>query len=344
MSQTRGTVLCLGFIAALAACDGSSNRDLTSPGLSDGETIELQSLSDSWAKKRSVWPYRIRMAAGAINGVIYVVGGIAIDWRTNEARLLARVDAYNIASNSWSRVASMPAAREFPNGASAINGKLYVTGGINRDNGMTRTLFVYDPKANSWTRKADMPQPGCAGVQGVIDGKLYVYTWLCRRGSSLTDPMARLYRYNPATDTWVTRALPGQLLSSSGGVIGGKFYIAAAYDGTSPPTPLYAYDPASNSWQTKAPMSHPFHDMVGAVVNGKLFMVGGTDSFLGEDPGPEFEVYNPVSNAWATKTPLFGTVEGAAVGAAGKVYYIIGRVYGGFEGSLDASEVYAYTP
>jgi N-acetylneuraminic acid mutarotase len=347
MSRKRGTVLCLGLSAALAACDGDSNTDITSPRLSEAETAELQSLGDSWAKKRSVSPYRIRMAAGAINGVIYVAGGIAINWATLEAHDLARVDAYDVATNTWARVAPMPAAREFPNGASAINGKLYVTGGINPDNKMTRTLFVYDPKTNSWTRKADMPQLGCAGIQGVMDGKLYVYTYLCRRNSSSDDPMARLYRYDPATDTWVKRALPPQLLSSSGGVISGKFYLAAAYVGTRPPTPLYAYDPMSNSWQKKAPMSQPFHDMAGAVVNGKLFMVGGSDGFSGEDPGPELEMYDPVSNSWASRTPLpFGVAEGAAVGAAGKVYYIVGRAYPvtGGERTLSASELYAYTP
>jgi N-acetylneuraminic acid mutarotase len=347
MSHKRKTAILFGLCTVLAACDDTSTRDLTGPGISEAEGTELQSLSDSWAAKRSVSPYRIRMAAGAINDIIYVVGGIGIDWTTNRARHLARADAYKIATNSWSRVASMPRGREFPNGASAINGKLYVTGGIDNEDRPTKTLFVYDPMTNSWRRKADMPQPGCAGVQGVIDRKLYVYMFGCDRFSS--DVVVRFYRYNPATDTWVMRALPpSQILSSSGGVIGGKFYIAAAYSGTREPTPLYVYDPVSNTWQTKASMSQPRHDMVGAVLNGKLFMVGGSDNFLGEDPrDPELEVYNPMTNSWATKTSLpFGTVEGAAVGVAGKVYYIIGRVFlpEGGERLPDMSEVYAYTP
>jgi N-acetylneuraminic acid mutarotase len=342
MSQ-RKAVLCLGFCISVAACDDTSTRDLTGPGLSEPESTELQSLSDSWAGKRSVSPYRIRMAAGAINGIIYIVGGIGIDWTNLRARLLARVDAYNIATNTWSRMASMPGGREYPNGASAINGKLYVTGGINNDNRPTKTLFVYDPRTNSWTRKADMPQPGCAGVQGVIDGKLYVYMFGCDRHSEFYVP--RFYRYNPATDTWVVRALPpGRLLSSSGGVIGGKFYIAAGDDGTRLPTPLYAYDPVTNTWQTKASMSELRGGMAGAVVNGKLFMVGGSDN--GDGAVPEMEVYNPVTNSWATKTPLpFGTF-GAAVGAAGKVYYIAASIFppGGGELNPDKSELYAYTP
>lgn len=165
------------------------------------------------------------MAAGAINGIVYVVAGIGIDWTTNRARLLARVDAYNIATNTWFRVASMPGARSYPTVPRQINGKLYVSGGLNHDDRPTKTLFVYDPMTNSWAGKADMPQPGCAGVQGVINAKLYVYMFGCDRFAA--EVVVRFYRYNPATDTWVTRALPpGQILSSSGGAIGGKFYIA----------------------------------------------------------------------------------------------------------------------
>jgi hypothetical protein len=45
-----------------------------------------------------------------------------------------------------------------------------------------KTLFVYDPATNAWSRKADLPQAVCGvegrlgGVaQGVISGKLHVY-------------------------------------------------------------------------------------------------------------------------------------------------------------------------
>jgi N-acetylneuraminic acid mutarotase len=279
------------------------------------------------------------MAAGALNGIIYVVGGIAIDWSANRARLLARVDAYDIATNTWSRVASMPGAREYPNGVSAIEGKLYVSGGFNGQSKPTKTLFVYDPMTNSWTRKADMPRPGCFGVQGMIEGKLYVYVPHCDRFSD--DVVVRFYRYNPSTDTWVNRALPpGQILHPAGGVIGGKFYLAGE------DSRLHVYDPASNTWQTKASMSQSLNMMKAAVVNGRLFMVGGTQPFA-EWPSPELEVYNPATNSWAIKTPLpFGTVDGAAVGVAGKIYYIAGRTFtpDGAERLPAVSEVYAYTP
>ena len=350
MSYKRKTAILLGLGTVLAACDGTSSRDVTGPGLSEAESTELQSLSDSWSAKRSVSPNRNDMVAGAINGIIYVVGGVHTDWVTPPFRSyqLSRVDAYNTATNAWSRVASLPGPRFQANGASAINGRLYVTGG-NRFGPSsyipTKTLFVYNPGTNNWGRKADMPQPGCNGVQGVIAGKLYVYVPACDGSSTST---VRFYRYNPATDTWVSRALPPTHLSHpAGGVINGKFYIVASTSSSIQPSPLYVYDPVSNTWQEKASMSQSRASMVGAVLNGRLYMVGGND-VGSEQPQPRLEVYNPMTNSWAIKTALpFGTTDGAAVGAAGKVYYITGRIFpteGAWELLPEVSEVYAYMP
>lgn len=166
MSQKRNTVIRLGFCTVLAACDSAPPTDPTTPGSFEIAGADPQSLSNSWAAKRSLSPDRQLMVAGTINGIIYVVGGQHIDWNTFRTRLLARVDAYNVATDTWSQVASMPGAREALNGASVINGRLYVTGG--RSSALTpegfykptKTLFVYDPGTNRWTRKADMPQVG----------------------------------------------------------------------------------------------------------------------------------------------------------------------------------------
>jgi N-acetylneuraminic acid mutarotase len=354
MSHNGKTAL-LGLCIVLAACDNTSTRNPTGPGLSEAEGTELQGLSDRWSAKHSLSPNRNDMVAGAINGIIYVVGGVHTDWVTAPFRSyqLSRVDAYNTATNAWSRVASLPGPRFQANGASVINGRLYVTGG-NRFGPTasyipTKTLFVYDPGTNSWGRKADMPQPGCNGVQGVIAGKLYVYMpsiQACDGFSSST--VVRFYRYNPATDTWVSRALPPAHLSfPAGGVIDGKFYIVASTSSSLRPSPLYVYEPVSNTWQEKASMSQSRASMVGAVLNGRLYMVGGND-VGSEQPQPRLEVYNPMTNSWAIKTALrFGTTDGAAVGAAGKVYYITGRIFpteGGWELLPEVSEVYAYTP
>jgi hypothetical protein len=74
MSHTKNTVICLSFCTVLAACDNPPTNP-TTPGLSEAARAHVQSLSNSWAAKRPLSPDRQLMAAGTINGIIYVVGG-----------------------------------------------------------------------------------------------------------------------------------------------------------------------------------------------------------------------------------------------------------------------------
>ncbi|HEY9016200.1 MAG TPA: kelch repeat-containing protein, partial [Gemmatimonadales bacterium] len=197
----------------------------------------------------------MQMAAGTIIGTIYVVGG-----RARDGTALARVDAYRVATNSWSQVASLPSARANPNGASVINGKLYVTGGTNQNGGSTRTLFVYDTVTKRWSRKADVPRPSCDGEQGVIRGQLYVYT-----GCYASDNAgAVFFRYDPNTDSWLRRAAPpNDHKSGAAAVIDGRFHLATGFRpgcGTTRCDDLHSeldvYDPSTNTWKTKRPIPH----------------------------------------------------------------------------------------
>jgi N-acetylneuraminic acid mutarotase len=356
MSHHKHLLFLFGLCTTLAACDTAAPTNPSEPGAVSSETLggspSLPAASNSWMMRRSLSPDRQVMAAGTINGIIYVAGGRHIEPITNRVRVLARVDAYNVATNTWSQVASMPGPREEPNGASVINGKLYVTGG--RSNVVTpeqffkptKTLFVYNPATNSWMRKADMPQAGCGGVQGVISGKLYVYMpsvrWCNPAGSG--GDMARFYQYNPSTNTWMSRATPpaealwSEAQIGAGGAINGKFYLVGHNSG------LHVYDPTSNTWQTRASMSASRSGMKATMLNGKLFLVGGHE-LRSDFPLPTLEVYNPMTNTWALKAPLpVGVSAGAAVTAEGRIYYVAGRVHEDGGGEQFDSRVYAYAP
>lgn len=348
MHQNKCVIILFGLCSALVACESAPTGDLTEPEAvasraagAGSPSTSLLAASNSWATKRSLWPWRGGMKAGTINGVIYVVGG---ERQSQDppfyVTTIARVDAYSVATNTWSHLASMPAARVDPNGASAINGKLYVSGGWATDHArMTRTLFVYDPATNSWTRKADMPLAGYGGIQGVIGGQLYVYM-------SPSDPSKPnvLFRYNPATNSWVSRAAPP--MSHRGGVgevINGKFYLAGS-------SSLSVYNPASNSWATKAtPLSGNRYGDAAAVLNGKLYLMAGSDAFSEGEGVPRVDAYDPLTNTWTIKAPLpIGGARGTAARAGGRVFYISGNVYQGVvqeqPWAPGPSEVYAYTP
>ena len=178
MARIRQASIALVLCTALSACGDSPTTNSTAPVPAELSEAGVQSVSNAWTAKRSVSPNRTGMVAAAVNGRLYLVGGEHTDWTTMRTNVIARVDAYDLASNSWSRVASMPGARYNANGASVINGRIYVSGGLS---GVltplggwtpTKTLFVYDIASNSWSRKADMPQTGYLGVQGVIGGRL----------------------------------------------------------------------------------------------------------------------------------------------------------------------------
>jgi N-acetylneuraminic acid mutarotase len=340
MSRTTKAATLLGLCTILAACDEASTPDSTAPRPIPAPEAELSSLNDRWAAKRSLSPNRNWQVAETVNGRIYVAGGEHVNWHTMRVFVLSRFDVYDVATNSWTQLASLPSPRVAANGASVINGKIYVTGGWNGQRLPTKTMFVYSLASRTWSRKADLPRAGCRGVQGVIAGKLYVYMPSAPTCDESSAGAARLFRYDPGTDAWAARAAPpASIRIGAGGVISGKLYIAGE-DGR-----LQVYDPSSNAWTTRAPMPRTWQWPSAAVLNGKLYLVGGLEP-AAECSGAVLQVYDPATNRWASKTPPpFATQLGAAARAAGKVYYITGTMYEGCVQLIpDFSPVYAYTP
>lgn len=228
-------------------------------------------------------------AATIVNGsgqpVIYAVGGFSNALNTN----LGKVEAYNVVTGSWTTKAVMPSPRREMNGGGVINGKLYLSGGVNAS-GTYKTLFVYDPSANTWSQKAAMPVRSGNGVSAVLNARLYVLVGNCYDCATVLTP--RLYRYDPVTNAWTARAsAPHPHAGGAGGVIDGKFYVAGGSSSA-----LDVYDPSSNTWSTRASM--PVTGSGQAAVIGKLLYVvtGRTDG--------KVEVYDPVVNRWSETAAL----------------------------------------
>lgn len=77
--------------------------------------------------------------------------------------------------------------------AAALNGKLYVIGGINKDEDIETTVSILDPKTKTWSNGTPLPKNvlGFAPAAGVHKGSLYV---------SVAD--GTLYRLNSAGTAW----------------------------------------------------------------------------------------------------------------------------------------------
>ena len=119
--------------------------------------------TDTWTSG-AVYPISsIRAgAAGVVNGLLYVTGGIV-------SGSDAQCRSYTPGTDSWAVIASMPAARTLH--ATAVHGGyLYVFGGSG-----SATVYRYDPGADTWATMTAMPA-GRNGAGAATIGEVTIFT------------------------------------------------------------------------------------------------------------------------------------------------------------------------
>ncbi|MDC1006276.1 kelch repeat-containing protein, partial [Opitutales bacterium] len=102
-------------------------------------------------------------------------------------------------------------------------------------------------------------------------------------------------------------------------VLGGKIYFAGGKDGSSAKNIAERYDPVTNTWETLAPMLAPRNGVATAVLDGKLYAIGGTGL-------SSVEVYDPNTGNWTAGVDLPSVVnKGTAITVNNKIYLVGGR-------------------
>jgi N-acetylneuraminic acid mutarotase len=338
----------------LATLVTACGPDLTSPDPAP-PAVSLLETSGTWTTKAPMPTPRSHLKAATVNGVIYAIGGFGYAPAAGGYLIRSKVEAYDVASNSWTVKKALPEPLE-PNGATNINGKIYVAGGLSNER-YSKALYVYDPGTNVWTRKADMPFTVAgysAGHQETINGKLYVYAGVTVNADGSEGPH-RFFRYNPATNTWTTLSRPSYARrGGASGVVNGRLYLVGGTLPTSPSGQGYAYDvhvydPATG-W-TKVPLGVTgiSRRLAYATLGGKIYLVGS--SYYDGCEYRSAGIYNPATNTLGSFASLFASSRANAAGAAAKGQFF---VIGGENYEPDASgcglggevtgNVKAYTP
>ena len=221
---------------------------------------------------------------------------------------------------AWTRLADMPAGRDYPQ-AAFLDGKLYVAGGWDTsDSGLTDTMEVYDPATDTWSAGPKLPTAVAAAGVAVLDNRMYVIGGCPSFNNCGT---AAVQVYDPALDRWEQAASYPQPVSFEGcGAIAGKLYCAGGTgDQTGATRNGYVYDPGTDTWSPIAGL--PAGDQWAAAstaAGGKLLLVGGVidGSSLITNQG---WAYDPVANAWS-QLPNANTIAWRAAGACG--FYKVG--------------------
>ncbi|MCW4010672.1 MAG: hypothetical protein NWF05_08640 [Candidatus Bathyarchaeota archaeon] len=205
---------------------------------------------------------------------------------------------------------------------------------------------VYNPTLNSWTEKAAPPY---IGNLGACQGKIYLIGGDTYYQSCLT--------YDLANDSWAPiAAMPtgryciqpqeveGKIYVIGGGRVIGLFMFQIFHANE-------AYDPTTNTWTKLASIPTAVFNYASAVVDGKIYIIGGIQNFtyIGGDTMQQtytnlVQIYDPQTNQWTIGTSMStpaGSLGGAATTGelAPKRIYVVGGNLNGRKGGTDYSTV-----
>ncbi len=123
-------------------------------------------------------------------------------------------------------------------------------------------------------------------------------------------------------------------------LLGQKLYAVGGWTAAGLPDPTTeVYDPATNHWSTAAPNPHPYAASGSAVLNGKLYIVGGC-ALIGSCHRTDVEIYDPATDTWTAGQPFPESISSTACGTiAGSIYCA-----GGDAGSAMTARTYRYDP
>jgi hypothetical protein len=303
MKATSRLVLLVAAVAG-AGCQPESTAPDAEPASAAAELV------GGWTT-RAPYPRSEWGAASAavtnpstLRSTLYVIGGAPPF--SGPGRITDAVKAYDVEANTWKPKAHYPVRVWLTHGAVALAGKIYVTGGQTRRfdekkqvyvGATLRSLYVYNPSSDSWTRRADLPILAFgAGVSAMYKGFLYVAT-ACHDPTicGSREDLGALWRYNPANNNWVllTRT-PHDPTNGGGGFIGGKLYLISEAGGQA--TDVYTV--ATNSWSTgpQRPGSTCLPSY--ATANAKLYVTcpasGGGTALDVLDPGTGWSSAGPI--------------------------------------------------
>lgn len=211
--------------------------------------------------------------------------------------------------NSWVSKTPMQEARGYL-GVVAVNGKVYAIGGSTTSGGWSSyngsvvgTNEEYDPITDTWTFTASMPTPRYTFAIAAYENKIY-----CIGGETSNGSITAVNEvYDPATDEWETKTpMPTPRVNLQASVVNGLIYLIGGYVPDNSDFGLAisnlneVYDPATDTWTTKAPLPTASADYVSAVVNNRLFVIGGESEVAHSNLN---QIYDSGTDTWGLGAP-----------------------------------------
>lgn len=247
---------------------------------------------------------RSQCVAFCVNGYGYVGTGNVYDWFGGGGGAVSYVTSfiqkYDHVAGQFTWGTHFAGGPRLDAVAFTIGNLVYMGGGLDVDTALGTTLpendlWVFDPVADTWTARANMPSNLTKGLSFVLNGKGYV----------MPDGSTALWEYDPVADAWAARApYPGTALNGRCAfALNGLGHVGTG--GSPDVQALFTYDPVSNTWASASSMwaTGGRTDALTCVIGNSAYVLGGkrnSNTILGDlwRFGP---ATSPLSNAWTQR-------------------------------------------
>ncbi len=233
-------------------------------------------------------------------------------------------------AGDWAPFTALPEPRLVA-GAAALNGTPYVVGG-STSSGL-QSVVAWDAAAGAWASMSPLLHE--RQYLGVEANSGFIYA--VGGADAAFNVTATAERYDAASNSWVDIApmpSPRLAMGFAGLIVAGG--MGAAGD---MPAECFRYDASSNSWMSIASLQRPRMAPAAALMNGRVFLMGGT---LDLTTGLNWvDVYDPGANSWTPGPALPEALFFSSCACFdGRIW-----VMGGMDGSgMKSNRVYSLGP
>jgi N-acetylneuraminic acid mutarotase len=238
------------------------------------------------------------------SGLVAGLGLAALPWRA-----LAH-------AGDWSDAARLPIRVQeiYP---ALVHGRIYVMGGLSPDVegriiGISDRVFSWRPGEDTWREHPALPVPTHHGNCVEYDGRLFCIGGFNRGERDIWRNSAAVHAFDTQTEIWSEGpALPAPPQAETVlGAIDGKLHLVGGRRTRDQQADRYEdqYDVAEHlvfdgaRWEAAAPLPTARNSAAGAVIDGRLHVVGGRTMAGGNLD--VHEAYDPATDSWTTLAPL----------------------------------------
>ncbi len=301
---------------------------------------------NTWEEFYPLTHARRSSGVAVVDSTFYIIGGaedlfVGVQWIQTA---LASLESFTAGNSSWSSFSTMPTARISAT-VVPVGQNLYVMGGYTTSQEYT-AIEVYNTGNNVWEDPPEMNYIRFGHAACVVRDTIYVFGGIIKVDGSYT-PTDSIHAFDPKSGTWISKGVMSTPRTSHQVVVlnDNVYILGGQANDPEPVKTVERYNPADNSITPVKDMLFPRMNFGAAVLQGKIYVVGGFISMSSKQFIANVEVFDPSADTWIVRKELPKPRHSFAVCAYNNTMYVIGGSDVDYPDHLGQTEaVFKYYP